>query len=272
MPMLTLILGAGDLASGVALRLRRVGLQVVMTELPQPLAVRRSVSFAEAAYTGEATVEGITARRVTDPTDKFKIIQIMAKGQIPLLIDPEGVSIREMHPNVIVDARMRKLRAEVVGSAGMVIIGLGPGFEASVNCTAVIETQRGHTLGRVFWQGMPEPDTALPDTVGERRAERVLRAPTDGTLTPHAQIGDPIEEGQLIAEVAGEQIVAPFKGILRGLIHPSVPLTKGLKIGDLDPRDDPRLVTLVSDKSLAIGGGVLEAILTRPNLRGHLWS
>lgn len=267
----TLILGAGDLASGVALRLRRVGLQVVMTELPQPLAVRRTVAFAEAAFTGETTVEGVTARRLTDPSDKFRLIQILAKGFVPLLIDPEAASIDELHPNVIVDARMRKQRAELLGSSGMIIVGLGPGFEAGVNCTAVIETIRGHKLGRVYTQGFAEPDTKLPDPVGSYGDERVLRAPVDGSLTPHVQIGDHVEAGQLIAEVAAQQVIAPFKGILRGLVHSSVPITTGMKIGDLDPRDDPALVSLVSEKALAIGAGVLEVILSRPNLRPHLW-
>jgi xanthine dehydrogenase accessory factor len=268
----TLILGAGDMASGVALRLRRVGLQVVMTELPQPLAVRRTVSFAEAIFSGETTIEGVTARRVADPTDKFRIIQVLAKGFIPLLIDPEASAINGLHPNVIVDARMRKQRAELLGSAGMVIVGLGPGFEAGVNCTAVIETIRGHKLGRVYTKGSPEPDTSLPDPVGPYGEERVLRAPADGELIPQAQIGDHLEAGQLVAEVSGQQVIAPFKGILRGLIHPSVPLTSGMKIGDLDPRDDPFLVSLVSDKALAVGAGVLEVILARPNLRAHLWA
>ena len=268
----TLILGAGDMASGVAVRLRRVGLQVVMTELPQPLAVRRTVCFAEAAFTGETTVEGITARRLTDPTDKFRMIQILAKGYIPLLIDPDATAINELHPNVIVDARMRKTRAELLGSAGMIIIGLGPGFEAGVNCTAVIETLRGHRLGRVYWEGQSEPDTRLPDPVGSYGEQRVLRSPADGELVPHAQLGDIVEAGQLIAEVSGQQVVAPFKGILRGLIHPSVPVTTGLKIGDIDPRDDPLLVSQVSDKALAVGAGVLEVILSRPNLRAHLWA
>jgi len=268
----TLILGAGDMASGVALRLRRVGLQVVMTELLQPLAVRRTVSFAEAVFTGETTIEGVTSRCVTDPTDKFRIIQILAKGFIPLLIDPEASAINGLHPNVIVDARMRKKRAELLGSAGMVIVGLGPGFEAGVNCTAVIETIRGHKLGRVYTQGSPEPDTSLPDPVGPYHEERVLRAPADGELIPHAQIGDHLEAEQLVAEVAGQPVIAPFKGILRGLIHPSVPVTSGMKIGDLDPRDDPLLVSLVSEKALAVGAGVLEVILSRPNLRAHLWA
>jgi xanthine dehydrogenase accessory factor len=267
----TLILGAGDLGSGVALRLKRVGLQVVMTELPMPLAVRRTVSFAEAAYSNEVTVEGVTARRVADTTDKFRIIQVLAKGFIPLLIDPDATAINELHPNVIVDARMRKERAEVLGSAGMIIIGLGPGFEAPINCTAVIETARGHRLGRVYWQGAPEPDTQLPDAVGAYREQRVLRALAGGSIAPHAQIGDHLEEGQLIAEIADQPVMAPFKGILRGLIHPSVPVTPGMKIGDLDPRDDPLLVSQVSDKAMAVGAGVLEVILSRPNLRAHLW-
>jgi xanthine dehydrogenase accessory factor len=173
---------------------------------------------------------------------------------------------------VIVDARMRKQRAELLGSAGMVIIGLGPGFEAGVNCSAVIETIRGHKLGRVYMQGFPEPDTRLPDPVGVYREERVLRSPASGELVPHAQIGDHLEAGQLIAEVSGQQVIAQFKGILRGLIHPNVPLASGMKIGDLDPRDDPLLVSLVSDKALAVGAGVLEVILAKPNLRAHLWA
>jgi xanthine dehydrogenase accessory factor len=154
----------------------------------------------------------------------------------------------------------------------MVIIGLGPGFEAGVNCSAVIETMRGYKLGRVYTQGSSEPDTRLPEVVGSYGEERVLRAPADGGISPHAQIGDHLEAGQLIAEVSGQAISAPFKGILRGLIHPSVPVTRGMKIGDLDPRDDPQLVTLVSDKSLAVGAGVLEVFLSRPNLRAHLWA
>jgi xanthine dehydrogenase accessory factor len=249
-----------------------VGLQVVMTELSKPLAVRRTVSFAEAAFEGETTVEGITARRLADPLDKFRLIQVLAKGFIPLLIDPEGTAIDGLHPNVIVDARMRKQRAELLGSAGMVIIGLGPGFEAGVNCTAVIETVRGHRLGRAYTQGVPEPDTSLPDAVGPHREARVLRAPVDGELTPQAQIGDHLEAGQVIAQVSGQPVIASFSGILRGLIHPSVPVTAGMKIGDLDPRDDPLLVSQVSDKALAVGAGVLEVILSRPNLRAHLWA
>jgi xanthine dehydrogenase accessory factor len=269
--MLTFILGGGDLASGVALRLQRAGLRVVITELPQPLAVRRTVSFAEAIYAGEVTVEGVTARRVTDPTDQLTIFMALGKGFIPVLVDPEASAINALHPAVIVDARMRKTRAEVLGSPGMIILGLGPGFEAPVNCTAAIETQRGPWLGRVYWQGSPTPDNGLPDPVGERQAERVLRAPVSGIVTAHAQIGDLLSAGQPIATVGEQTVTTSFDGLLRGLIHPGLEVPAGLKIGDLDPRPDPRLAQLVSDKALAIGGGVLEAILSRPNLRPILW-
>ncbi len=270
--MIVLILGGGDLASGVALRLHRAGLKVVITELAQPLAVRRKAAFAEAVYAGETTVEEVTARRVADPTDNLRIIQILAKGHIPVLIDPESQAIASVHPTVVVDARMVKQSVPLPATRVNLLIGLGPGFDAPVNCHAAIETKRGHTLGRVLWQGQPELDTGLPDPVGNHLADRVLRAPADGEVVAHAEIGAHLEPGQPIAEIAGQVIAAPFAGILRGLIHPGVAVAAGLKIGDLDPRDDPRLVSLVSDKALAIGGAVLEAILSRPNLRPHLWS
>lgn len=270
--MLTIILGGGDLASGIALRLYRVGLRVIITELAQPLAVRRTVSFAEAIYTSETSIEGIHARRVDDPTDKLTILTTLAKGYIPVLVDPDAKAIEALYPAVLVDARMRKTRAELLGSPGMLVIGLGPGFEAGSNCSAAIETQRGPKLGRVYLQGSPSPDSGLPDPVGPYCAERVLRAPVDGTIEAHAQIGDLLSVGQPVASINRETVTAPFDGLLRGLIYPGLQVTAGLKIGDLDPRSDPSLATLVSDKALAIGGGVLEVILSRPKLRPILWS
>jgi xanthine dehydrogenase accessory factor len=155
--------------------------------------------------------------------------------------------------------------------AAPLVIGLGPGFFAGVNCHAVIETHRGHTLGRVIWQGAPEADTGVPESVIDRGAERVLRAPVDGKLEAHAEIGDHLEAGQPVAEVAGQVVLAPFRGVLRGLLYPGLFVKRGTKIGDVDPRDNPRYCKLVSDKSLAIGGGVLEAILSRADLRCRLW-
>ncbi len=278
MPSLILIRGGGDLATGVAIRLIRSGLRVVVTELAQPLAVRRTVSFAEAVYSGEISLEGVTARRVDDPGDSLRILGILGKQQVPVLVDPGCTSAKLLHPAVIVDGRMTKRPPEAIGYSPLMYIGLGPGFEAGVNCQAVIETRRGPTLGRVFWRGGPDPNTGQP----EGDPARVLRASCDGLLMAHANIGDHVEEGQVIAEVdGGPQTVdrlpptiihSALTGVLRGLIHPGIPVTKGMKIGDIDPRDDPRLCQMVSDKALSIGGGVLEAILSKPEVRGQLWT
>jgi xanthine dehydrogenase accessory factor len=217
-------------------------------------------------------VEGITARRVTDPTDTLRVLQILSKSHIAVLVDPEVESIQQLHPHVVVDARMTKQRVPLIPTLVKLIIGLGPGFVAGENCHAVIETNRGHMLGRVIWQGSPEPDTGTPDVVANQRSQRVLRAPADGLLETHAEICDHLEGGQLVAEVAGQPVVAPFPGVLRGLLRPGIQVSAGLKIGDVDPRDDVRFCELVSDKSLAIGGAVMEAILSRVELRSQLWA
>jgi xanthine dehydrogenase accessory factor len=270
--MIVLIRGGGDLASGVAVRLHHVGFRVVIAELPKPLAVRRLVSFSEAVNTGETTIEGINARRVTDIDDTLRILQILSKGRIPGLVDPEARSAQLLHPSVIVDARMRKLPPEPLRHTAKLFVGLGPGFIAPDNCHAVIETQRSHWLGRVIWNGSPFQDSGVPDMVGDQGAARVLRAPADGILKTHVQIADHLEAGQLIAEVNGQALHAPFKGVLRGLLPEDFPVKAGLKIGDVDPRDNPAVCNLVSDKSLAVGGGVLEAILMKVELRTQLWS
>lgn len=266
--MLVLIRGGGDLATGVALRLIRSGLRVVVTEIAQPLAVRRTVSFAEAVYSGETSVESITAHCIKDPTDSFSILMALGKQQVPVLVDPDCSAAKILHASVIVDGRMTKRAPEAIGYSPSLYIGLGPGFEAGVNCQAVIETRRGPMLGRVYWRGGPDPDTGHP----EGDPKRVLRAPADGEFITHTEIGSHLEAGQPIAEVAGQTVFAPFPGILRGLLHPGLTVTRGLKIGDIDPRDDPRACQFVSDKALSVGGGVMEAILNRPELRLQLWS
>ena len=268
MPAVILIRGGGDLASGVALRLHHAGLNPIITELPNPLAVRRSICFSEAVYEGQVVVEDVTARAVADPTDTLKTFNVLAKRQIPVLVDPACVSARSLHPLAIVDARMLKQPPERLSHHALLYIGLGPGFEAPVNCHAVIETQRGHNLGRVIWAGSSLNDTAKP----EGDARRVLRAPKDGIFHSAANIGDHFELGEPIAAVEDETIAAPFPGVLRGLLRPGLTASKGMKIGDLDPRDDPALCKLISDKALSVGGAVLEALLTRPEVRGHLWA
>ena len=273
MPSLILIRGGGDLATGVAIRLIRSGLRVAVTEIAQPLAVRRSVSFAEAVYAGETTVEGIHAHCIPDPADSFRTLMVLGKQQVPVLVDPICSSAKLLYASVIVDGRMTKHSPEPIGYVPKLYLGLGPGFEAGVNCQAVVETRRGPMLGRVYWRGGPDPDTGQPD--GD--PQRVLRAPADGTFIAYKQIGDHCDEGELIAEIrssienTSSKILSPFPGVLRGLLHPGLAVTRGMKIGDVDRRDDPRLCQLVSDKALSVGGGVLEAIMNRPELRTQLW-
>jgi xanthine dehydrogenase accessory factor len=269
--MIVLIRGGGDLASGVALRLHRVGLRVVITELPQPLAVRRLACFSEAVYQGEMVVEGVVARLV-DADDTLRVLQLLSKGRIPVLVDPDGRSAQALYPTVIVDARMTKRPPEPVRHAAKLYIGLGPGFIAGDNCHAVVETQRGHLLGRVIWQGTAQQDSGIPASVADRHAERVLRSPAEGILQAHVDIGERLEAGQLVAEVAGQPVVSPFPGVLRGLLRPDIPVYPGLKIGDVDPRVDFNLCNMVSDKALAVGGGVLEAMLSRSELRANFWA
>jgi xanthine dehydrogenase accessory factor len=172
---------------------------------------------------------------------------------------------------VLVDARMTKRPPERDAPDADLVIGLGPGFRAGENCHAVIETNRGHCMGRVIWHGAAEEDTGVPEHVVNQGVRRVLRAPADGFLEAQAQIGDHLEPGQLVAKIEGHHLRAPFRGVLRGLLYPGLRVVQGMKVGDVDPRDNPAYVRLVSDKSLAVGGGVLEAILSRPELRPCLW-
>jgi len=274
MSALILIRGGGDLATGVALRLHRAGLKVVISELEQPLAVRRTVSFAEAVYAREVEVEGVMARLMK----REQVWAGLDAGVIPVVVDPQASILSYLDFAVVIDGRLIKRPSEPLPVPVPLHIGLGPGFHAGRNCHAVIETRRGHTLGRVYWDGSTQPDSGQPE--GDPR--RVLRAPFDGQLIGYAQIGDHVEEHQLIAEIhetePGNQKVihttvapgavhSPFKGVLRGLIHSGLYVTTGLKIGDVDPRDDPALCHLVSDKALAIGGAVLEVFLSKSEMR-----
>ncbi len=261
MNQLILLRGGGDLASGVALRLHHAGFRVVIAELPRPLAVRRLVSFSEAVYEGQATVEDATARLV--PPDQ--IDATLARHEIPVLIDPNLGILQTFDLRLLtalVDARLIKSPPTPLPTPVPLHIGLGPGFCAGRDCRAVIETRRGYTLGRVIWQGESAPDSGQPD--GDPR--RVLRAASDGIVVAHAKIGEHVQKEQLIAEIVDRekrtQVHSPFAGILRGLLRDGMEVTRGLKLGDVDARDDPALCRLVSDKALAVGGGVLEAIMT----------
>ncbi len=269
---LVLLRGGGDLASGIALRLHRAGIKVLITELAQPLAVRRTVSFAETVYAGRHKVEEVSAQ-LAKPEEVFVCLD---QNEIPVLIDPEADILRSSLPfQVVIDARLIKSPPAPLPISVPLHLGVGPGFQGGMNCDAAIETRRSHTLGRVYWNGATQADSGQPE--GDRR--RVLRAPSDGLLSGRAKIGDHVEEGQVVAvisnqsSVASDQfsVVSPFKGVLRGLIHDDIRVTQGLKIGDIDPRDDPSACFLVSDKALSIAGGVLEALLTREEIRKNLW-
>jgi len=271
-PALILLRGGGDLATGVALRLHRAGIQVVIAELAQPLAVRRAVSFAEAVYEGVHTVEGITARRV----GPNQLSAALAAREIPVLVDPAAqILLTSLFFLAVIDARLLKTSPTPLLAGVPLHIGLGPGFQAGLNCQAVIETRRSHTLGRVYWDGSSQPDSGQPE--GDPR--RVLRAAREGMLAARAAIGEHIEEGQVVAVIREKgkgkreqfPVVSQLRGVLRGLIRDGIHVNEGLKIGDVDPRDDASACFLVSDKALAIGGGVLEALLTREDIRRKLW-
>lgn len=260
MRRLVLIRGAGDLASGVAARLHRCGFPVVMTELPQPLMVRRAVCFGEAVYEGEVEVEGIVARCTSDIA---AVRRALAGHVIPVLVDPMAACRDALAPATLVDGIMAKRNTGTQRADAELVIGLGPGFTAGADCHAVIETQRGHWLGRVYWQGAAQPDTGVPGDIGAAATPtRVVRAPIAGRLEAHAAIGDQVSAGQVIATVADAPVCAPCTGVLRGLVRPGLSVAAGLKIGDVDPRGERAHCFTISDKSLAVGGGVLEAILT----------
>lgn len=259
---LVILRGGGDLATGVAYRLHQAGFPLIVLELPQPLVVRRKVALATAVLENHIHIETLHAQR-TETAEQA--LQLAQSGTIPVLVAPQLSTIYHLPFTILVDARMAKRNIDTHLDQAELVIALGPGFTAGVDCHAVIETMRGHTLGRVIWQGAAIPNTGTPGIVAGKGAERVLRAPAAGRVNWRLEIGDLVTEGQIIGDVAGETIAAPFAGVLRGLIAPGTAVTSGLKIGDLDARADVSACFTISEKALAIGGGVLEAILTHLN-------
>ncbi|MCP4360295.1 MAG: EF2563 family selenium-dependent molybdenum hydroxylase system protein [Chloroflexi bacterium] len=258
---LVLIRGGGDLATGVVYRLHQAGFPIIVTELPRPLVVRRQVAVATAVLQNHIQIEALYAQLVHSPQEALALAY---QGQIPVLVSP-AIPHFPTSISVLVDGRMAKRNLDTHINQAPHVVALGPGFEAGVDCHAVIETMRGHTLGRVIWQGAAIPNTGTPGIVAGKGAERVLRAPANGRVTWLLEIGDFANEGQLIGAVIGQPITAPFAGLLRGLIAPQTEVHTGLKIGDLDARTDHSACFTISDKALAIGGGVLEAVLNYLN-------
>lgn len=256
--MLILIKGAGDIATGIAVRLKNAGMQVVMTEIAIPTTVRRSVAFSRAVYEGSAVVENITARLVLDFT---QIPAVLQRDEIPVLIDPRCEVLKSIHFDTVVDSILAKKNLSTAPTQAPVVIGVGPGFSVPQDCHCVIETQRGHDLGRCIYQGCAAKNTGIPGEIGGYTVERLLRAPCDGIFHPILVIGDIVKAGQTVAMVDDQPVTAQINGIVRGLLQDNVPVKAGMKSGDIDPRGCYEHCFTVSDKARAVGGGVLEAIL-----------
>ena len=224
--MFAIIRGAGDIASAIALRLRRCGISVAMTEVEHPLTVRRTVAFSEAVRLGRTQVEGVTAVRTHDAYEARKLLD--GDEAIPVLVDPECTCL-SLKPDVLVDAILAKRNLGTSIDMASVVVGVGPGFTAGKDCHAVVETMRGHTLGRVYYEGSALPNTAIPGLIGGFAGERVLRASDTGVFRCVASIGDHVEAGQIVAYVGEEPVTATIAGVLRGLIADGVPVSKGLK-------------------------------------------
>jgi len=252
-----IIRGGGDLATGVAVRLFRAGFSVIILEIDHPTVIRLPVSFARAVYKGEAIIEGIEAVLISS-WEKAK--DTIKQGKIPVLADPEGCCIERFSPAVLVDAILAKRNLGTKIDQAPLVIGLGPGFTAGKDVDVVIETMRGHNLGRVYYQGQVAADTGVPGEVGGESKRRLLRAPADGKIIPLHKIGDLVKAGEVIAEVEGVPLKAEISGVLRGLIYSESWVTKGMKIGDIDPRGIKEHCFTVSDKARSLGGAVLEAI------------
>jgi xanthine dehydrogenase accessory factor len=252
------IKGAGDLASGIALRLFHAGFTLTMTDIAQPTAVRRSVAFSEAVREGTALIEGVTAVLVQSADEARKVV---ADDHIALFIDPQGAMAQTLAPDALVDAIIAKHNTGTRISDAPVVIGVGPGFTAGLDCHAVIETKRGHTLGRVITEGSAIPNTGVPGDIGGYTVERLLRAPVAGVFEAIAAIGDQVAQGDIVATVSDTPLYAEVGGIVRGLLPSGLLVTKGMKAGDIDPRCERAHCFTVSDKALSVAGGVLEAIL-----------
>ncbi len=254
-----LIRGGGEMATGCGHRLFLSGFRVGILELAQPLAIRRAVAFAEAIPLGRTTVEGVQAVK-TESLDEFRELLLSGRG-VPVAVDPLGRFISELRPDVLIDGRMAKQNLGTTASDAPLVLGLGPGLVAGQDVHAVIETERGHDLGRVIWEGTTLEDSGEPYPIRGLSATRVLRAPSAGILAVVRSIGELVTCGEVMAEVAGSPVVAQASGLLRGMMRSGVEVKAGMKIGDIDPRGSSVDHRRISDKARAIAGGVLEAIL-----------
>ncbi|PIP35302.1 MAG: molybdenum hydroxylase [Desulfobacterales bacterium CG07_land_8_20_14_0_80_52_14] len=252
------IKGAGEMASAVAWRLFSARIRkLFMMEIEKPLAVRRKVCFCEAVYEKRHTVEGIEGVLAENAAD---IYRAWASDRIPVIVDPSWESVTCLRPHGVVDAIIAKENLGTRIHDAPLVIGLGPGFTAAIDVHFVIETQRGHDLGRIFTKGCALENTGVPGNIGGFTKERVLRAPIEGTFRTERAIGDRVQKGEAVAEVGGEIIRASIDGVIRGLLRPGAVVTKGLKLGDIDPRGCVEYCFTLSDKARAVAGSVLEVV------------
>ncbi len=253
------IKGAGEMASGIAWCLYQANIRkIFMMEVPEPLAVRREVCFSEAVLCGKKTVEGVQAIRAEGAET---IRNAWEQRQIPVIVDPGWAMIKEVCPEVVIDAILAKRNLGTRMEEAPLVIGLGPGFTAAQDVHMVIETNRGHNLGRIILQGSADANTGVPGDIGGYAAERVLRVPVRGRFTAHVGIGDMVKCGDLLGNVDAQEVRAEINGVVRGLIASGTRVVKGLKLGDIDPRGEVGYCATISDKSRAIAGTLLEAIL-----------
>ena len=253
---LVIVRGAGALGSGAALRLARAGFTVMLTELAQPLTLWRGAALAEAVYAGQVAVEDLTARLADDP---MLGLAYTVMGELPLVVDLTDDVASRMRPGILVDARPAPRRPPARRNDAKLVIGLGPGFTAGDDCHAVVETQPGRGLGRVYWE-----DGAAEPQPGDGAC--LLRAPSDGVFHSQKNIGDAIYAGEAFGGVEGQAITAGQGGVLTGLLHDGVPVAAGMTVAAVDPQAAPDDCFQVSEQARAVGGGVLEAILAGINL------
>ena len=272
MTHMIIIRGAGDISTGTIYRLFCAGFPVLALETDRPSAIRRKVAFSEAVYDGTATVEDLTAVRISDAGEAE---QVLAQGKVPLMVDPAGESIRQLKPEVLVDAILAKKNLGTSMKMAGMTIALGPGFEAGKDVHYVIETMRGHDLGRIISHGSAMPNTGVPGIIGGYGAERVIHAPAAGVFRPRREIADEVKAGETIGTVdtGTEEIPVntQIAGILRGIIRDEYPVTKGFKLADVDPRlEQKKNCFTISDKARCIAGSVLELVsaYSRARLQG----
>lgn len=256
--MKVLIKGAGDLATGIAYRLVRAGYDVLMTDISVPTTVRRTVAFSRAVYEGEAIVEGVKGILIHNIEEAF---EVQKEGGVPIIIDEEAIIKEQYQPDVIVDAIIAKRNLGTTIKDAPFVVGVGPGFVAGQDCHVVIETKRGHYLGKVIETGSAIPNTGVPGDIGGFTTQRIIRATADGNFEPISEIGESVKEGQIVARSGGEPVYAKMSGTVRGMLQSGVNVIKGMKCGDIDPRCEIDHCYTISDKARSIGGGVLEAVV-----------